>query len=68
MKYQLNIRSNTAYSAKDADGVTVGELLDLLSTLKESDEIVLNDLNNQRGACIGTISLEVDKPDESESE
>lgn len=58
-KIILKIKANEGYNADQVAErnslMTVGELKDLLEGFDDSDEIVIQDLNNDYGASFGSI-------------
>ncbi|WP_438979891.1 hypothetical protein [Polynucleobacter sp.] len=55
MKYQMRILANAGYNADQVKSTRVGDLKDMIADLEDSDEIVLNDQGNARGANFGEI-------------
>lgn len=56
--HRICIHSNEGYAPDQVRAVTVQDLRDMLDGLEDDDLVVLEDLNNRRGARWGTIDLD----------
>ena len=61
MTYQLEITSNGGYGVDQVSGITVGELINILSDYDKADEIVLHDEGNRYGASFGYTNGEINE-------
>lgn len=66
MTYQLEINATQGYGADQAQAMSVGELINLLNDLEDTDQIVLHDETNRYGASFGGITGELNEVSEEE--